>query len=298
MLLTANDLNRHITALNFDYYQCGNCKLIFLSPVPLNLGDYYTVNYYAVPKTEDELRPLFSRENNRLQVVKPFVKQGKLLEIGPAFGSFLYFARQAGYIVTGLEMDAACCTFVRDVLNIDCIHTNNPAAAIQQLETYDVITMWQVLEHLNDYQEVLKTVAAHLAPGGIVALSTPNPDSFQFSIFGKYWTHLDAPRHLVLVSPKLLSAQLRDLGLETKLLECGDEETLMHSTYGWRRSLQNVMGKTGQLGVSYVRTHRNSPVNTATGNLYRGLVRAINMLERRTLRACSYTAIFQKPPSL
>ena len=95
------DFNRRLSRETFEYFRCPGCGVIFLSPVPANLGQYYPATYYTLPKTGAELGRLFAPERYKLEIVQRFVQRGKLLEIGPAIGGFAYLAKEAGFVKLG-----------------------------------------------------------------------------------------------------------------------------------------------------------------------------------------------------
>ena len=115
-------------------------------------------------------------------------------------------------------MDTECCRFLRDGGGDRGGRDCRSASASPRDGPFDVVAMWQVIEHLPNPREVLAAAAGSLAPGGVVVIATPNPAAFQFRVFGPRWTHLDAPRHLFLISAPTLSGVGRELGLETALL--------------------------------------------------------------------------------
>ena len=80
---SAHDLNRRISSASFPYYRCVTCGLIFLQPVPPDLGPYYPQNYYLVPGSCSELEATSENERFKLNLVTPFIQKGKMLEIGP-----------------------------------------------------------------------------------------------------------------------------------------------------------------------------------------------------------------------
>jgi SAM-dependent methyltransferase len=80
-------------------------------------------------------------------------------------------------------------------------------------QSFDVVTMWHVLEHLPSPIPALEQATDLLERGGMLLIATPNPASIEASLFGRRWYHLDAPRHLVLIPPSSLIAALEELGM-------------------------------------------------------------------------------------
>ena len=227
------DFNRKITRDIFHYYRCPSCKLIFLSPIPQDLGKYYPNNYYLIPSTIDALAKTAENERYKIDIVKQFVIGGRLLEIGPAYGSFLYLAKQSGFDTEAIEMDANCCTFISEIVGVKVIQSNDPSEPLKSVENYNVIALWHVIEHLPDPWMNLEVISRKLQPGGILVIAAPNPEAFQFRVLGRFWPHVDAPRHLNLIPQSLLTNQMQSLGLKPVWSTTTDVGTLGWNIFGW-----------------------------------------------------------------
>jgi len=261
----------------FSYYRCQNCSLIFLSPIPSDLSQYYTSAYYKVPASISELQADLGLSQSRLDAVKLHKPKGKLLEIGAGTGGFVFSAKQAGFSVDAIEMDQACCQFMKDKLNIPAIHTDDPLEALQTLGSYDVVALWHVIEHLPDPWAFLDLVAEHINPGGILIMAAPNPASLQFRLFGKRWAHIDAPKHLQLIPIQLLIERLGKqnwVHLSTTTNDLGAKIT---HYIGWRWSLVSLTGWTKWMNL--------------LGSI---MYRLAAPLERTGERGSSYTIVFQR----
>lgn len=276
ILLETRDYNRHLSSETFTYYRCPSCQLIFLSPVPENLSDFYPPAYYSLPDHIDEYLPQIAFQRYKIDLVKQFITEGRLLEIGPGPGDFAVFAKQAGFQVEAIEMDKRCCQFLNEVIGVNAIDSADVLSVLDSLGEYQVIALWQVIEHLPNPWSILDVLPHHIAPGGILLIATPNPESLQFRLFGQYWAHLDAPRHLQLIPIDLLNKRLRNTGLRP-ILQTTSPGTHIYNRFGWQQSPQN-------------RFRRNLPMR------YPGAIinRLIAPLERTGWRGSTYTAIFQK----
>jgi 2-polyprenyl-3-methyl-5-hydroxy-6-metoxy-1,4-benzoquinol methylase len=235
----AKDVNRNTSSHRFNYYQCSSCDLIFLSPIPNNLGDFYPEEYYQLPSDLETLARDSSGERYKVDLIQQFISQGRLLEIGPATGAFAYQAKAAGFQVETIEMDSRCCTFLREVIEIPTIQSDDVSSALQGMGSFDVIALWHVIEHLPYFWLDLKTIADHVAPGGLLVLAAPNPDALQFQVFKRFWTHLDTPRHVTLIPMKLLQQFLESQGFTCCLMTTSDEGGLNWNRFGWIHSLAN-----------------------------------------------------------
>lgn len=193
-ILQAKD-NRGLPGV-FTYYRAAS-GLVFLDPVPANLGDYYAEGYQQIPKDEAELAEMAKGDAYRLDFLQRLVKPpATFLEIGPWIGLTAYSAKQAGYEVSVLERSPECCALLESC-GIDTTQTEDPAETLRTSgKTYDVIAMWHSIEHLPRPWEVIDAAAKALNPGGILLIAAPNPESAQLEVLGPDWLHLDAPRHL------------------------------------------------------------------------------------------------------
>src|SRR6478609_3632369 len=93
VFFTAQDRNRRVDSHRFDYLRCERCGVIRLANPPQDLGKYYPGNYYNLPSLM-KLAAVASRNPFKINLVQQFSKPGRLLEIGPAFGTFALQAKQ------------------------------------------------------------------------------------------------------------------------------------------------------------------------------------------------------------
>jgi len=233
------DFNRKISEETFTYYRCPSCHLIFLSPIPSNLGDYYPETYHSGTPTLGEIQIAAQTEQYKIDLVSSFVSSGRLLEIGPSWGTFLYLAKQAGFEAEAMEMDARCCQFLSEQVGVRAIQGSDVDKRLRREGGYDVIALWHVIEHLSNPWSTLPAIAEALLPGGIAVIAAPNPSAIQFLILGRFWTHVDAPRHVELIPASLLAEKMESLGLDTILNTTTDKGGLGWNSFGWEYSLSN-----------------------------------------------------------
>ncbi len=310
LIFRVGDRNLKISPQLFSYYQCQNCGFIFLHPIPQDLDRYYPKVYYGVPKSLEELQRVSEQRRYRLDNLQRYAGTGqKLLEIGGGYGDFAYLAKSAGYEVDVIEMDAECCQFLETILQVRTFHTNHISETLEKLETYDVIALWQVIEHVLDPWALLALIAEHLNPNGILILATPNPNALQFKIFRKRWSHLEAPRHIHFIPMALMSSHAQKCGLTTRLKTSTDRESIICNTMGWKRSLMGLINVSVGEGMSVgspsqesqkrsFQTKRGSllfSISKGILRLFVGFITLILMpIERTGLRGTTYTMVFQK----
>jgi SAM-dependent methyltransferase len=119
---------------------------------------------------------------------------GRLLDAGAGRGRFVATARAAGWDAEGVEPSARGVAAARAAYGVTLQHAAIEDAAIAPA-SLDAVTLWHVLEHVDDPGAALDRVAAWLRPGGVVLVGAPNLASVQARLGGERWFHLDLPRH-------------------------------------------------------------------------------------------------------
>lgn len=275
------DFNRRIGTGSFRYFHCPACGVWFLGDIPRDLAGYYPSDYYTIARSPQELAAWAETERYKIEIVKRFRSGGRLIEVGPASGSFCYLAKSSGFEVAAIEMDRRCSEFLSGTLGIQVVNSADEAAALDTLAPADVIAMWHVIEHLVDPWSMLEAAARRLRPGGILVLAAPNPHAFQFRVLGRRWVHIDAPRHLWLIPPAVLSARAARLGLETALVTTRDPGSMGWNKFGWEYTLTNLY---------------DSGLARRAGALAGRLIAAAAYpLEAREGHGAAYTVVLRKP---
>ena len=281
--LRTKDRNRQSGNEWFQYLRCNTCGLIRLANIPENLEPYYSSDYYDIP-TPERLAELARKDTFKIETLTHHSRPGRLLEIGPAWGTFALQAKQAGYQVDAIEMNANCCAFLSQTVGVRAICSNTPHEVMESLGPHDVITIWQVIEHIPDPWTLLGAAAKNLTPGGILILSTPNPDAWQFRIMGSEWPHIDAPRHLFLIPSDTLISYTATLGLDFVHKSTIDRDARSWNRFGWQRLLMNrIKGKwlrRAALLAGY------------------GIATVFGPIENREPNGSSYTIVFRKAATL
>jgi 2-polyprenyl-3-methyl-5-hydroxy-6-metoxy-1,4-benzoquinol methylase len=212
-------------AKGYDLVRCTGCGLAYIANPPsaeeltvlYSAGaDYHTAlcdPTSATFATQDRIAVRHLAETWRA------VKSGRLLDVGCSIGQFAARARDAGFAATGLEMNAASAAFARSHYGLE-VAEGTIHDAPQEAGSLDVLTMFDVIEHVPDPLGDLKKAWDLLAPGGRIVLSTPNIDGLfpkaSLPIAKKldYWPHPEPPYHLYQFSAKTLGAMLAKAGFQ------------------------------------------------------------------------------------
>jgi 2-polyprenyl-3-methyl-5-hydroxy-6-metoxy-1,4-benzoquinol methylase len=139
----------------------------------------------------------------RMDFVENFTGQelryprGKLLDIGCSTGYFLLEAKLRYWEVQGIEISDKAASVAREHLRLP-VKTGVLTEKEFEAESFDVVTAWDVLEHISDPNPLMEQVYRVLKRGGLFILNTPNVSSSAAYFTGKDWRHLDPPLHTVL----------------------------------------------------------------------------------------------------
>jgi 2-polyprenyl-3-methyl-5-hydroxy-6-metoxy-1,4-benzoquinol methylase len=280
------DYNRKISSEYFRYYRCPDCKIIFLSPIPANLGDYYPKQYYTLPSSMQQFESGAEPECYKIEIVQRFVSKGRLLEIGPSNGNFVLLAKNAGFDVEALEMDESCCQYLNEFVGVKAICSSDPVAALVNAQPYDVIAMWHVIEHLPDQWSTLESIAAKTRSKGVVVIAAPNPDSFQFRIMRRFWPHVDAPRHVVLIPWQILIKRMSQMGFSLLMQTTNDKGGLGWNLFGWEFYFRNYLNSLKFLHPRIVQIAARLVGRLISGILFP--IESVNGL------GAAYTLVFRK----
>jgi SAM-dependent methyltransferase len=156
---------------------------------------------------------------------------GEVLEVGCGPGFMLDALRRRGWRVMGVERTDAMASHAREELGLDVIAGD--VEDVPSDRSFDLIVLFQVLEHMTAPHETLAACAARLKPHGRLIVAVPNVGSWQARFGGPYWVHLDAPRHLFHFTPSGLRRQFERAGLTVTSTRFASFE---HDPYGWVES--------------------------------------------------------------
>jgi SAM-dependent methyltransferase len=207
---------------SFPVVRCARCGFVYLGerPAPDALLSYYPETYY--PLGSEPSPAALAVASGLLARVEAWLARHPrpdptILDIGCGTGLFLSLAQQAGYDTRGIELSAAAVAYGRQRfgLEIDCGALDDVALPPA---SFDVVTLWHVLEHLPNPVGALRRVKQALRPDGLLLLGVPNFGSLEARLFGRRWYSLDAPRHFSQFTPETLARALVKAGLEVEHL--------------------------------------------------------------------------------
>ncbi len=145
-----------------------------------------------------------------LKNVPPWQGQGRLLDVGCATGRFLQRMQALGWRVSGIELDPVAAATARTVT--PDVTVGDPAEITLPAAGFDLVTAFHVVEHLPDPTAALRNMLAWLAPGGLMIVEVPNVGGWGGALFGRFWSGLDFPRHLIHFTPATMRALVERCG--------------------------------------------------------------------------------------
>lgn len=218
LLFKAKDYRLKLTKDIFNIVKCRNCEFIFLNPRPSQ--DEF-INFYPTDFHKNDtsllykiIEPCFTLSlKNTIRTLKRYKKQGKILDIGCGNGSFILAMQKHGYDVWGVELNPEAQKYT--LLNL------KGRIFFQELKeckfpekSFDIITMFQSLEHVADLGTLFAEIRRIIKDKGIFYICVPNADFFESRFFGHYYYNLEVPRHFYFFSQKILSKLLSKNGFE------------------------------------------------------------------------------------
>lgn len=188
---------------SFSIMECDSCHLLFTAPRPASssLGAYYkSENYYShqenkhgfIPRLYEAVKTFNLK--NKVNIATAGLPKGSVLDIGCGVGDFLCQMQHNDWNITGIEPDSDARAIAFNRLN-RCVFTPQNYDLFDD-SSFDLITMWHVLEHVEDLHFQIHELQRLLKPGGRLLLALPNFQSFDALHYQQYWAAWDVPRHL------------------------------------------------------------------------------------------------------
>jgi SAM-dependent methyltransferase len=196
-------------------YECPACYLVFREPNNADLNPSILYDDFYKKESpgrfnriiEYVIRMLRFYRALKIFCVTPGAKT--ILDIGSGRGFMLYYLRNIfGYRRTaGTQISRPALKFSREVLGLE-IYGEDLLERTWEEDSFEVVSMWHVLEHVTNPEEYIAKIAEILTSGGRLIIEVPNLSSWTCRFSGKYWLGLDLKHHLTLFSPLSLITML------------------------------------------------------------------------------------------
>lgn len=217
-----NVVDHTVSKKEFKIQECNHCNFLFTNPRPeaSEIGQYYQSEDYI--SHHDEAKDMMSMMynsvrkytiNQKLKLINTLVpSKGKLLDIGCGTGNFLQVCKDNHWQTMGTEPNAearkiaAARTKSEIIENIGMISTPG--------DSFQIITMWHVLEHVHQLNETIAWLQKQIDTNGKIIIAVPNPQSSDAIKYGHLWAAYDVPRHLYHFTRASMKALLAKHGLQ------------------------------------------------------------------------------------
>lgn len=214
-------LDFFLTREEFEIWECLHCKIRYTYPFPAeaDLPKYYrSPEYLSHAKADKSAFSLLYDSIRSLNVkwkarqFKPFFPNpGSILDVGCGSGAFLGEMKQRGWACIGVEPDPGSRSFVEQHWKIPVFED---ITSLDRNHSFQIITLWHVLEHFSNPMFQIGQLKPMLAEDGMLVVAVPNFESLDAITFGSYWAAYDVPRHLYHFSLPGLELLLNKAGFE------------------------------------------------------------------------------------
>jgi SAM-dependent methyltransferase len=259
----------------WDWLRCRNCGSGILSPFPKReeIPSFYPPVYTFGLKQDKQtrlqsvlaaieyqgfFRPQYEGQARKiLRTTRLLNQRPAMLDIGCGRGLRLVSFQSLGARVQGMDFTPESIDYLQNDLKIPAICTDIPGLhSAFDGQRFDLITAFQLIEHVPDVHEMLDACRALLKPGGWLVVAAPMPDGIQAKIFGPCWVAAtEVPRHLSLPSRKGMKLALAQHGFGELIFS--HDSTLMSA---------GAFGLSAVPGAATTHLHRRGKI---TGTLYR-----------------------------
>jgi len=205
--LTVKDYS--VSQETFDLYHDESLDMLITHPQPALdiLGRYYESADYI--SHTDSKRSLFEKAyhfvknialKNKLDLINSFQpSKGSILDIGAGTGDFLAVAGKDGWRIMGTEPSDKAKAIAKSK-GVNFVENTSEL----ENHSFDIISMWHVLEHVPDLEEQIKELKRLLKPTGTLIVAVPNFKSFDAKHYGNFWAAFDVPIHFWHFSKKAI----------------------------------------------------------------------------------------------
>ena len=228
-----SDILFEATAKTFRLAECLLCRCLFLDPLPAEgeIARFYPEDYWwsnsggALKKLEGVYRRFALRDhvkfisraaraessNGASPILAPL-----LLDVGCSSATLLGLMKRRGFRVQGFDFSAEAARIAMSENGVDVRVAPHLQDAHFEKESFDLVTLFHVMEHITDPRSVLAEVRRVLKPSGRLVVQVPNIESWQFELFGARWYGIDVPRHVINYSNRAMQRLLAESGFEVK----------------------------------------------------------------------------------
>ena len=205
---------------SFNIVSCLSCRFKLTNPIPKTdlLSNYYESDEYishSHSKTglQNRIYHLVRKYaiQSKIRMIKRYKSNGVLLDIGCGTGEFLKEIRKSAFSTMGIEPNLKARTVAEELNKLTVF---DKIEKLPEGTKFDVITLWHVLEHINDLNIILYQIKNLLNRDGLLIIAVPNSGSFDAKYYKEFWAAYDLPRHLYHFDKNSMELLVRKLDFE------------------------------------------------------------------------------------
>ena len=228
-LCDSNSTRKFMIIKGFNIVKCKKCGLTYVNPrlKERKLHEIYDKKYFSNQAFNGAKSPFYGYGryledkdyikdtfNKRLKIINKLSRRGRLLDVGCALGFFLELARDNGWDVQGLEISKHAYNYAKNMLKLPVVNKMLEKSRFKS-NSFDVVTMFDVIEHLSDPKFTLKEIRRILKPNGLLVITTPDIGSITAKILWRNWEEVSRVReHIYFFSKNTLKKILESLNFE------------------------------------------------------------------------------------
>ena len=196
-------------------------------------------DYYALREAMEETG---RRRLRRIETVLD-LHGGRVLDVGCGPGFFLSVARSAGWVVQGIEISEAASAYAQQTLQVPVLRSPIERGLVPS-SSFDLATMWDVIEHVPDPLRALRAAADALRIGGALVLTTGDVESLAAKLSGQRWHLYNLPEHLFFHTERSLRSLAERAGLHPVAVR--REPMVISLSYAVERITRSYFGGHGR----------------------------------------------------
>ncbi len=243
----------------YNIVQCDACGMVFVATLEARDLAFQAedpgalTNVYLPFESSNRARA----ERNLEHLVRLAPPPGRLLDVGCGVAYFLQAAGMRGFQALGIDVNEPMAEYSRVQLGVHVLTGDfTPDASIQG--PFDVLTMWEVIEHVSEPRKHLELACELLAQGGLLALSTPNIDNPAVWLGGARWRGFEPTVHLNYFSVRTIHRLLRECGFRVIDLWTRDVDVLALKSFREPVAEESLVGSSHTEDVKFVNDMRGS----------------------------------------
>jgi len=207
---------------NFEVVRCTACDFIFIPPYYRNQIKYHQ---YKGSDVLDAVRSgnnwvKIQRHKLRFQLISRYIKNGTLFDLGAGWGHFMLAGKELGYDVYGIEISEQPYLYCKNDLQLPVDHID--FFSMNEEKKFDIVTLWDVLEHIDKVDEFVAKIARINKPNGFLVLQVPQIDSYIAKRKKEQWKMMGLD-HVNYFSKKTITQLLSNHGYEVQKIKSSFE---------------------------------------------------------------------------